>query len=230
MTTHDLLLFTPFTTREWFLMGIFLVTYATLLVVAVQNSRRKMQVLRSRLEKARQMQADQQATSQQSLEAGRKRVAELQELIRKLDDENDMLRLELEEKEARLHYTNKVAAIENEKRSRADHIIFSSPVYIRLQDLLDRGESMGNEEQSQLDKVINSVYTGFTAQLYSLYRMTSQEYAVCLLIKARFAPKDIATLTAHSKESVASTRSRLFRKVFQRKGSTKEWDDFVLSI
>lgn len=230
MTSYDLLLFAPFTTRECFLMGIFLVTYATLLVVAVQNSRRKMQILKERLEKARQMQADQQATSQQSLEAGRKRVAELQELIHKLDDENDMLRLELEEKEARLDYNNKVAAIEKEKRNRADHIIFSSPVYIHLQDLLDRGESMGNEEQSQLDKVINSVHAGFTSQLYSLYRMTSQEYAVCLLIKARFAPKDIATLTAHSKESVASTRSRLFQKVFQRKGSTKEWDDFVLSI
>lgn len=159
-----------------------------------------------------------------------KRVAELEELIQKLDDENDVLRLELEEKKARLDYNNKVAVIENEKRSKADHIIFSSPVYIRLQDLLDRGESMGNEEQSQLDKVINSVYTGFTSQLYGLYRMTSQEYAVCLLIKARFAPKDIATLTAHSKESVASTRSRLFHKVFQRKGTTKEWDDFVLSL
>ena len=212
MTSQHLLLFAPFTTREWFLMGIFVVTYVALLVVTVQNSRRKMQILKERLKK------------------GRKRVAELQELIHKLGDENDMMRLELEEKEARLDYNNKVAAIEKEKRNRADHIIFSSPVYIRLQDLLDRGESMGNEEQSQLDKVVNSVYTGFTSQLFDLYRMTSQEYAVCLLIKARFAPKDIATLTAHSKESVASTRSRLFQKVFRRKGSTKEWDDFVLSI
>ena len=230
MTSYDLLPFAPFTTREWFLVGIFLVTYAALLVVTIQNSRRKMQILRDRLDKARQIQADQQAMSQQSLEANHKRVAELEELIQKLDDENDVLRLELEEKKARLDYNNKVAVIENEKRSKADHIIFSSPVYIRLQDQLDRGESMSNEEQSQLDKVINSVYTGFTSQLYGLYRMTSQEYAVCLLIKARFAPKDIATLTAHSKESVASTRSRLFHKVFQRKGTTKEWDDFVLSL
>ena len=230
MTSYDLLPFAPFTTREWFLVGIFLVTYAALLVVTIQNSRRKMQILRDRLDKARQIQADQQAMSQQSLEANHKRVAELEELIQKLDDENDVLRLELEEKKARLDYNNKVAVIEIEKRSKADHIIFSSPVYIRLQDLLDRGESMSNEEQSQLDKVINSVYTGFTSQLYGLYRMTSQEYAVCLLIKARFAPKDIATLTAHSKESVASTRSRLFHKVFQRKGTTKEWDDFVLSL
>jgi hypothetical protein len=53
---------------------------------------------------------------------------------------------------------------------------------------------------------------------------------VSLLIKARIQPKDIATLTAHSKESVASTRSRLYQKVFGRKGSSKDWDDFILSI
>lgn len=46
MTSYDLLPFAPFTTREWFLVGIFLVTYAALLVVTIQNSRRKMQILR----------------------------------------------------------------------------------------------------------------------------------------------------------------------------------------
>jgi hypothetical protein len=60
--------------------------------------------------------------------------------------------------------------------------------------------------------------------------MTEQDYHVSLLIKVRFLPKDIALLTAHSKESVASTRSRLYQKVFGRKGSSKDWDDFVLSL
>ena len=50
MTSYDLLPFAPFTTREWFLVGIFLVTYAALLVVTIQNSRRKMQILRDRLD------------------------------------------------------------------------------------------------------------------------------------------------------------------------------------
>ena len=35
MTSYDLLPFAPFTTREWFLVGIFLVTYAALLVVTI---------------------------------------------------------------------------------------------------------------------------------------------------------------------------------------------------
>lgn len=230
MTGPTLLLFTPFTHREWFLLGLFIVIYVTLMVVTLQNSRRKQMDLRHRLEKVRSLQEAQQATSRQSLEEGRRRVAELQELIGKLGDENAMLRLELEEKEARLDYNNKVAAIENEKRQHADEVIFSSKVYLQLQDLAARGMSMSLHDQQQLDGLINSVYTGFTHRLYGLYRLTGQEYAVCLLLKARFSPKDIATLTAHSKESVASTRSRLYHKVFGKKGSTKEWDDFIISL
>ena len=77
---------------------------------------------------------------------------------------------------------------------------------------------------------MNSIYTGFTEKLYNLYRMSEQDYHVSLLIKVRIQPKDIALLTAHSKESVASTRSRLYTKVFGQKGSSKDWDDFVLSL
>jgi hypothetical protein len=89
---------------------------------------------------------------------------------------------------------------------------------------------MNEEDWAELTEVVNSVYTGFTGKLYSLYHMSDQDYHVSLLIKIRLQPKDIATLTAHSKESVASTRSRLYTKIFGKKGSTKDWDDFILSI
>ena len=65
---------------------------------------------------------------------------------------------------------------------------------------------------------------------YSPKAIFKQDYHVSLLIKVRMQPKDIATLTAHSKESVASTRSRLYQKVFGEKGSSKDWDDFVLGL
>ena len=40
----------------------------------------------------------------------------------------------------------------------------------------------------------------------------------------------IGALTAHSQESVASTRSRMYQKIFGKKGTTKEWDEFVMSL
>ena len=212
------------TPREMFLLFFGLAIYIVLFVVTVQNSRRKVLVLQKRLDKAREMQ------EQYDLEGERQKIAELENLIKKLGDENSMLRLELEERKAKLDYNNKVAIIDNARREQAETVIFSSEVYGRLQKCLNSGLTLSTQDWGELALLLNSIYTGFTEKLFSLYRMSEQEYRVCLLVKMHMQPKDIATLTAHSKESVATTRSRLFSKVFGRKGSSKDWDDFILSL
>lgn len=212
------------TSREWFLIILGTAIYIVLFIVTVQNSRRKILALQTRLDKVRAMQ------EQYDIEANEQKMAELESLIKKLGDENSMLRLELEEKKLALDYNNKVAIIENAKREQAETVIFSSEVYRRLQECLNAGKSLSYEDWGELTKLLNSIYTGFTEKLYSLFPMSEQELHVSLLIKMRLQPKDIAMLTAHSKESIATTRSRLYSKVFGRKGSSKEWDDFVLSL
>ena len=215
------------TDREWFLLIIGMVVYAVLFVVTIQNSRRKVLAMH---EKIRVMQEAQQAQSQQSIAQNEAKILELETLLKKLGDENSLLRLELEEKKATLDYNNKVARLENERRQHAETIIFASDVYRRIQECLNSGRSLTHRDWTELGEVVNSIYTGFTEKLYSLYRMSEQDYHVSLLIKVRVQPKDIALLTSHSKESVASTRSRLYSKVFGKKGSSKDWDDFVLTL
>jgi regulator of replication initiation timing len=210
------------------LIGI--LVYAVLFIVTVQSSRRKVLALQERLDKVRALQELQQAQSRQNIEQNEAKIRELETLLQKLGDENSLLRLELEEKKATLDYNNKVAIIEKEKREQAETIIFSSTVYRKIQDSLNSGRSLAHQDWTELSELVNSVYTGFAEKLYSLYRMSEQDYHVSLLIKVRIQPKDIALLTAHSKESVASTRSRLYQKVFGEKGSSKDWDDFVLTL
>jgi regulator of replication initiation timing len=207
-----------------------ILVYAVLFVVTIQASRRKVVALQDRLDKVRALQEAQQSQSQQNIAQNEAKIRELETLLQKLGDENSLLRLELEEKKATLDYNNKVAMIENEKRQQAETVIFSSEIYHRLQQCLNSGRSLSHQDWIQLAELVNSIYTGFTEKLYNLYRMSEQDYHVSLLIKVRIQPKDIALLTAHSKESVASTRSRLYTKVFGQKGSSKDWDDFVLSL
>ena len=218
------------TGREWFMLLMVSVTYAALFVLTIQHSRRKILHLQGRIVKVRAMQEEQQAKSNERLMQNREKVAELQQLIQKLGDENSMLRLELEEKKARLDYANTIAMIENEKRAQAETVIFGSDIYLRMKEMLNQGRPMGDNDWQQLEQIVNSVYTNFTERLYSLYRMSDQDYHVSLLIKVRLQPKDIAILTVHSKESVATTRSRLYQKVFGKKGSSREWDEFVLGL
>ena len=217
-------LLTIMTSRELFLIALGTTIYIVLFIVAVQNSRRKILSLQERLDRARAMQ------EQYDVEGGKQKIAELESLIKKMGDENSMLRLELEEKKLALDYNNKVAIIENEKRQQAETVIFSSDVYHRIQESLNAGKRLTYQDWGELTSLLNSIYTGFTEKLYSLYPMSEQELHVSLLIKIHLQPRDIASLTAHSKESVATTRSRLYSKVFGRKGSSKEWDDFILTL
>ncbi|MBR5349935.1 MAG: hypothetical protein IK124_01715 [Prevotella sp.] len=219
-----------FSDRELFLVLIVVVTYATLFIVTVQNSKRKILQLNERLQKIDALREEQEAKSVQRIEQNQQRIAELEKIIHKLGDENSMLKLELEERKAKLDYNNKVARIEQEKRQQAESVIMGSDIYRKIKELLARGRSMSDDDWKAVTQMVNEVYTGFTERLFSLYRMSEQDYHVCLLIKIHIQPKDIATLTAHSKEGVASTRSRLYQKIFGKKGTTKDWDDFILSL
>ena len=221
---------TILTQRELFLIGLFVVTYAVLFVVTAQNSRRKILLLEERLRKVDNMREQQQAQSAQNIARNEQKIAELEQLLEQMGDENSMLRLELEQKKENLQYNNKVAVIDNEKRSQAETTIFQSDIYRRMQRYLDEGRMMSQDDWAQLVQLIDGIYTGFTEKLYSLYKLSPQDYYVSLLIKARLQPKEIALLTAHSKESIASTRSRLYQKVFGKKGSSRQWDDFILSL
>ena len=217
-------LLTIVTPRELFLIILGTAIYIVLFILTVQNSKRKILALQDRLDKVRAMQ------EQYDIEMGEQKIAELESLIQKLGDENSMLRLELEEKKATLDYNNKVAIIENAKREQAETVIFSSDIYRHIQECLNSGRSLSYQDWGELTQLLNSIYTGLTEKLYSLYPMSEQELHVSLLIKMRQQPKDIAMLTAHSKESIATTRSRLYSKVFGRKGSSKDWDDFILTL
>ena len=163
--------------RELFLLIICTVFYITLFILVLQNHRRKIQLLQSRLDN--------------------------------------------------IHAMQKMAVIEPRQNMGN---LFNQPVYLHIKQMLNEGRSLSESDWTELAEAVDNVYNGFSEKLYSLYNMSDQDYRVSLLIKARIQPKDIATLTAHSKESIASTRSRLYQKVFGKKGSTRDWDDFILSI
>ena len=61
-------------------------------------------------------------------------------------------------------------------------------------------------------------------------QLKKQELRVCLLLKAGFSPINIALLTAHSRQSISSTRRRLYERTFMEKGTPSQWDEFIKTI
>jgi hypothetical protein len=107
---------------------------------------------------------------------------------------------------------------------------FASDEYQALQRRIATGQRLKEDDWNGIESLIRKVYPGFSSQLRNLHTMSDLEYQVCLLIKLRIIPKDIANVLARDVSTISTVRSRLYKKVFDQKGGAKEWDKFLLSI
>lgn len=113
---------------------------------------------------------------------------------------------------------------------RVENDYFTSEDYLSLQRRIATGQRLRETDWNEIEEQVKRIYPGFTSQLRTLYPMSELEYQTCLLIKLRIAPSDIAAVLSRDVSTISTVRSRLYQKVFGRKGSTKDWDDFILSI
>lgn len=111
-----------------------------------------------------------------------------------------------------------------------EHEFFCSDYYFSLQSRIAAGENMSDEDWQEMEQQLNTVYSGFSRKLRSLYNFSDTEFHVCLLLKLRATNKDIAGVIKRAPDSVSSIRNRLHKKVLGPDGGAKEWDDFILSL
>ena len=107
---------------------------------------------------------------------------------------------------------------------------FASDEYGALVKRMAEGQPLKMEEWTNVEQLLKTVYPGFTTQLRNLYPMSELEYQVCLLVKLRIIPTDIASVLSRDGSTISTVRSRLYKKVFGSKGGARDWDEFVLSI
>lgn len=142
----------------------------------------------------------------------------------------------------RLHYRLKVQRLEQllerhnsqhpERKAQAQTAITGTAVYQHISRLLadSNPQPLDDEDWHRLEDAVAEAFPGWTGRLQEFCRLTAQERHVTLLLKVGIPPMGIALLTAHSKQSVTNTRSRLYQKAFGRKGTPAQWDEFVQSL
>ena len=139
------------------------------------------------------------------------------------------LRLQLQLQQIREEHEERPQSIRHAiERMEKDY--FVSRDYLSLQHRIATGQRLKDEEWNGIEEQVKKVYPGFCSQLRTLYPMSELEYHTCLLIKLRIAPTDIAAVLSRDVSTISTVRSRLYKKVFGRKGGAREWDDFILSM
>jgi len=143
----------------------------------------------------------------------------------------------LAEKNAEIHRLQKsISEFVNKQRIRQDMLenrLQESQIVIRLHALADANPYIraSQDDFRKLHSLINQeiphFYTTVNGQGYVL---SAIEYDVTLLIRTRFSPTDIHKLTGLSSGYISNMRIRLLSKIYGIKGSTKDYDQHILSI
>jgi hypothetical protein len=141
----------------------------------------------------------------------------------------EVFRLRLQQMELLVaEHQNKPERIAEEEQM----VLSQSPVVQHIQSLLADVHQpvMTNNDWQQLEELFSQSLPQFLPRLQEFCQLSLQERRVSMLLRLGLTPTDIAQLTAHSKQSVTNTRSRLFEKAFGRKGSPADWDRLVASL
>lgn len=200
----------------------------------LQYNRRKRLQLMTHLDKLEQLKEEQYRKSSQFIEEKKREIEELKLKLQEADHANQDLMAKLEEQIELTICANKQAEIEFVRRQQAGAILLKSEIYYHIQKQLDLPQTsrnlLSNQDWEELEEAINDTYQGFTENLRKICSLNEHEYHVCLLIKINLSPIQISKLTLHSKEAISSTRRRLYKKVFCKQGTPKDWDNFILSL
>ncbi len=161
--------------------------------------------------------------SQNLISNAENRISELETLLENETDKSQRLINELEiQKESLLLFTQQVKLRED-----ATNAIESSEIVIQFRKILSEDSNPTINDWELLDKYINHQFPGFKNVLYKLAKLSEIEYYVCLLLKSKFTPTEIASIINRSRHTMSPLRSRLYYKLFKKHGSTHDFDEFI---
>ena len=209
--------------------GLFLFS---LLFAYLQYSRRKRIELRIQLEKAERLKNELYRQSESYIKENNVKIARLEEQLRESDAS---LQKQLEAQREAMLYENRQAYMALEKQKQVLAAIGESSIrkdiLVKLNTCDSCKKVLTVTDWRAIEQEIEQISPEFKMRLYNLCsKLSENEYPICLLIKLGFQPTEIAKLTLHSKESITSTRRRLYEKVFGSKGSPKDWDEVIYTL
>jgi len=155
-----------------------------------------------------------------------KRIIELEHLLDNETHKSQSLINELAIQKESLQLLSQQAIL----REKTTNAIELSDIVTRFYKILSENSNPTTEDWENLDNYINLQFPGFKSVLYKLTKLSEIEYQVCLLLKSKFTPHEIASIINRSRFTMTSIRTRLYFKMFKEKGSTHNFDDFIRSL
>lgn len=183
-------------------------------------------------QKIRNLEAEQYRRSEAYRAESRRQLAELEAQLCKAEKDKDTARRELlETRHALLELSAAKDRIEQQERGLLVSQLHRSSVYAFFHKAAHEEVRITAENWQELQAAIDAAYDDFTGRLYSLCpNLSEMELHICWLIKIQLSPKDMAQVVGRSQSAVSMARTRLYKKIHQKEGTTSDFDKFITDL
>ena len=162
----------------------------------------------------------------QQIRINKKRIEELEEKLSSAGERLTELQKKLIETEAdMLGKKNEQILSEQRHKDALVAELESSEIYVKYHT---SGLAYDNSDFLQLKDALNTAYDRFVFRLAELYPdVRYDEMYVCCLTKIRLASKEMCAVLDCRANKISMTKTRLYLKIFKKKGSVADFDDFI---
>ena len=220
--------------RNALIASILIIIIIASFTIAYYRMRGRSIQLKANLEELERSLHEASIKSEQQIAKNISTIKELEEQIVNLGNKDQLQKEELIILKKKIEHQTELAIIAQKEEKNAVSQLKDTVIgkYIEDANSMDKEDikCLTEVEWAELSNAFDNIFPDFKKKLYNICPLKLHEYHLCMLIKLNISPGIMGVLTAHSKESVTSTRRRLYQKSFGKKGSPKDWDDFVLSI
>lgn len=108
--------------------------------------------------------------------------------------------------------------------------LMQAEVVTHMHNLAAHGKEAGEGDWQELYRLVAKYLPALQKLLYNTESLGTKEICVCLLIRLRFLPSEIAALTGLSPQTITNMRSRMLQKIFGERGGARVFDDRIMNV
>ena len=143
--------------------------------------------------------------------------------------EKEALLARLEQQREKMRHENELARIAVQEKDDATRQIAASGVYAALEGLVASGGHITGDLLSEAERLLDEVCPRFRPALLP-HRLSSFNYAVCLLTKMGISSAHIAQLNSRERSTVTHAKKNIYRQLTGLRGKTADFDSFIQSL
>ena len=211
------------------LLSVIIFTVIVVSLILIKHYSNVKKRIREQQERANNYLSQLQETEMQKMKRNEERIAQLETELSVSNEKLTEIRKSLMRNEAEM------LAKQNE------HMLFKEKHReLLIADLADTdvyklyhtpNAVPSSADYHRLVEALNKAYNNFTKRLKEFYPdINDNEVWICCMVKAGLSSKEICNISPYSYSSLGMAKSRLYFKMFKKKGGAKDLDHFIKEL